>query len=112
MKIEQVSLKNFRCFEQLDVTFHPQLTVLIAPNGAGKTTILDAVRIALPTLTRRQRHPVVQTRDMLGLNKDPNLVSERKKWFTQAVAVLKTAPDDIDQFLQLAPFRALIAASI
>lgn len=149
MKIEQVSLKNFRCFEQLDVTFHPQLTVLTAPNGAGKTTILDAVRIALwpfvkgfdlgsqtgksatiqiedvrlerreqemkpiiPTLTRRQRHPVVQTRDMLGLNKDPNLVSERKKWFTQAVAVLKTAPDDFDQFLQLAPFRALIAASI
>ncbi|PLO69727.1 hypothetical protein CWN54_29570, partial [Klebsiella pneumoniae] len=66
----------------------------------------------IPTLTRRQRHPVVQTRDMLGLNKDPNLVSERKKWFTQAVAVLKTAPGDIDQFLQLAPFRALIAASI
>lgn len=93
MKIEQVSLKNFRCFEQLDVTFHPQLTVL-------------------PTLTRRQRHPVVQTRNMLGLNKDPNLVSERKKWFTQAVTVLQTAPDDIDQFLQLAPFRALIAASI
>ncbi|CAI1752741.1 MULTISPECIES: AAA family ATPase [Serratia] len=47
MKIEQVSLKNFRCFEQLDVTFHPQLTVLTALNGAGKTTILDAVRIAL-----------------------------------------------------------------
>lgn len=47
MKIEQVSLKNFRCFEQLDVTFHPKLTVLTAPNGAGKTTILDAVRIAL-----------------------------------------------------------------
>ena len=149
MKIEQITLKNFRCFELLDVTFHPQMTVLIAPNGAGKTTILDAVRIALwpfvkgfdlgsqtgksatiqiedmrierreqemelilPTLTRRQRHPVVQTRDMLGVNKDPNLVIERKKWFTQAVAVLKTAPDDIDQFLQSAPFRALIAASI
>lgn len=47
MKIERVSLKNFRCFEQLEVTFHPQITVLIAPNGAGKTTILDAVRIAL-----------------------------------------------------------------
>ncbi|MDH0359491.1 AAA family ATPase [Aeromonas caviae] len=47
MKIEQITLKNFRCFEQLDVTFHPQMTVLIAPNGAGKTTILDAVRIAL-----------------------------------------------------------------
>lgn len=66
----------------------------------------------LPTLTKRQRHPVVQTRDMLGLNKDPNLVNERKKWFAQAIAMLQTAPDDIDQFLQSAPFRALIAASI
>ncbi|QNH97485.1 MULTISPECIES: AAA family ATPase [Shewanella] len=47
MKIEQVSLKNFRCFEQLDVTFHPQMTVLIAPNGAGKSTILDAVAVAV-----------------------------------------------------------------
>ncbi|ELM3718712.1 AAA family ATPase [Aeromonas hydrophila] len=47
MKIEQIILKNFRCFELLDVTFHPQMTVLIAPNGAGKTTLLDAVRIAL-----------------------------------------------------------------
>lgn len=47
MKIENVSLKNFRCFEQLEVTFHPQMTVLIAPNGAGKSTILDAVAVAV-----------------------------------------------------------------
>jgi predicted ATP-binding protein involved in virulence len=47
MRIDKIQLRNFRCFEQLDVTFHPQMTVLIAPNGAGKTTILDAVRIAL-----------------------------------------------------------------
>lgn len=47
MKIDKVIIKNFRCFEQLEVTFHPQMTVLIAPNGAGKTTILDAVRIAM-----------------------------------------------------------------
>lgn len=47
MTIKQVNIKNFRCFKQLEVTFHPQLTVLVAQNGAGKTTILDAVRIAL-----------------------------------------------------------------
>lgn len=47
MMIEQISINNFRCFETLKVTFHSQLTVLIAQNGAGKTTILDAVRIAL-----------------------------------------------------------------
>ena len=47
MRIDKIILNNFRCFKQLEVTFHPQMTVLIAPNGAGKTTVLDAVRIAL-----------------------------------------------------------------
>ena len=47
MKIEEIIIKNFRCFEQLEVTFHPQMTVLIAANGGGKTSILDAVRIAV-----------------------------------------------------------------
>ena len=47
MKIKNITIKNFRCFEQLEVTFHPQMTVLIAANGGGKTSILDAVRIAV-----------------------------------------------------------------
>ena len=47
MKIEEIIIKNFRCFEQLEITFHPQMTVLIAANGGGKTSILDAVRIAV-----------------------------------------------------------------
>ncbi len=63
-------------------------------------------------LTRKQRHPVVQTRDMLGLNADSNLVNERKKWFAKAIDVLRLTPADIDLFLQSAPFRTLIAASI
>jgi uncharacterized protein (TIGR02646 family) len=74
--------------------------------------IINGLIEPLTTLTRQQCHRVVQTRDMLGLNKDSNLVNERKKWFTQAIEVLKVSPDDIDQFLQSAPFRALIAASI
>lgn len=47
MKIHQLQLKNFRCYETLDVEFHDNLTVLVAINGEGKTTILDALRIAL-----------------------------------------------------------------
>ena len=47
MRIHSIQLKNFRCFEHLDVNLHPKLTVLIAKNGAGKTTILDALRIAV-----------------------------------------------------------------
>lgn len=47
MKIDKVILKNFRCFEDLTITFDERLTVLVAQNGAGKTAILDAVRIIL-----------------------------------------------------------------
>lgn len=80
----------------------------------GQWTIVSHSGLIEPltTLTRRLRHPVVQTRDMLGLNADSNLVDERKKWFIQTIEVLKVAPDDIDQFLQSVPFRVLITASI
>ena len=47
MKLHSLDLKNFRCFAQLRVEFHPQLTVLVANNGQGKTAILDALRIGL-----------------------------------------------------------------
>ncbi|MBE8233589.1 MAG: AAA family ATPase [Endozoicomonadaceae bacterium] len=47
MKLESITLKNFRCFKQLTIKLHPNLTILIAPNGAGKTTLLDAARIAV-----------------------------------------------------------------
>lgn len=47
MRLKQVTLTNFRCFEHLQIDLHEQLTVLVAPNGCGKTSVLDAVRIAL-----------------------------------------------------------------
>ena len=47
MKLNAVTLKNFRCYEDLTIELHPQLTVLVANNGGGKTTLLDALRIGL-----------------------------------------------------------------
>lgn len=47
MKLEQIKLKNFRCYKELKLDLHPQVTVLVAENGQGKTTLLDAARIAL-----------------------------------------------------------------
>lgn len=47
MKLDSITIKNFRCFDELTITLHPEMTVLIAPNGSGKTTILDAARIAV-----------------------------------------------------------------
>lgn len=46
-RIDKLDLQNFRLFRELSMTFHPELTVLVAPNGGGKTAILDALAIAL-----------------------------------------------------------------
>ena len=47
MRLDAITLKNFRCFEDVTINFDQKLTVIVAVNGAGKTTVLDAVRIAL-----------------------------------------------------------------
>lgn len=45
MKLERMHLLNFRCFEDLTIEFHHELTVIVAENGAGKTALLDAVAL-------------------------------------------------------------------
>lgn len=47
MRLDQLKLRNFRCFVECAIDLHPNLTVLVAENGQGKTTILDAIGIAL-----------------------------------------------------------------
>jgi predicted ATP-binding protein involved in virulence len=47
MKIKEIKIRNFRCYENIEIKLNPDYTVLIGINGAGKTTILDAISIAL-----------------------------------------------------------------
>lgn len=47
MYIKSLSLKNYRCYENIDVEFNPEYTVLVGVNGAGKSTILDGLATAL-----------------------------------------------------------------
>lgn len=47
LRLNHLSLRNFRCFSECEIDLHPELTVLVAENGRGKTAVLDAIRIAL-----------------------------------------------------------------
>lgn len=43
MRLKEIHLTNFRCFEQLDIQLPDRLAVFLGVNGAGKTAILDAI---------------------------------------------------------------------
>ena len=58
LRIDSLTVSNYRCFESLTIDFHPDLTVLVARNGQGKTAILDAIKVSLGTFTRAFPHSV------------------------------------------------------
>ena len=45
MRINRLTVRNFRKFTEKSFEFHPQFTVLVGDNGSGKTAVLDALRI-------------------------------------------------------------------
>ena len=51
MRLERLTLQNFRGFESLEITFDPSFTVILGGNMAGKTAVLDAAAIALSKVT-------------------------------------------------------------
>ena len=52
MQIDKLTLKNFRCYDELEIDFEPKLTVIVGENGKGKTAIFDALAIALEPYLR------------------------------------------------------------
>lgn len=47
MKIKEIEIKDFRCFEHYKCQFSPGINVLIGRNGAGKSTLIHAVHKAM-----------------------------------------------------------------
>jgi DNA replication and repair protein RecF len=43
MWLENISLLNFKNYEELSLTFSPQVNCLVGENGSGKTNLLDAI---------------------------------------------------------------------
>ena len=43
MRIDKLSLTNFRNYDKLDINFNPYLNIIIGNNAQGKTNILEAI---------------------------------------------------------------------
>ena len=58
MKLESISIRDFRGIERLDLDFRDELGLIrdvipiVGPNTSGKTTILDAITICLRQMSR------------------------------------------------------------
>ncbi len=47
MRISELTLKEFRNFENETIKFHPNFTVVIGDNGTGKTVVLKGLSVAI-----------------------------------------------------------------
>jgi len=79
MKLSQLSLANYRGFEQLDIAFEPDITVIAGVNGVGKSSVLNALAVllsrALPEFTPCRATPLNFTNDQIHLDTSAMAVS-------------------------------------
>ncbi len=64
MKIQTLTLQNFRGIENVSLPLQSGLTVIAAVNGGGKTTTLDALAMLLSWLTARTKRDAGQGRQI------------------------------------------------
>lgn len=70
MRINQLSLTNFRSYQQLDLTFAPGATTFIGDNGSGKTNIAESI-IYLAFLAS---HRVSQNQPLISLGAEQAII--------------------------------------
>jgi predicted ATP-binding protein involved in virulence len=67
MKLESISLAHIGGFEQLEITFEPDVTLIAGVNGVGKSTVLHALAVllsrAMPEFTPSRSAPLYFTDD-------------------------------------------------
>ena len=55
-KIKSLTIKNFRCFNNLSLNFSENIILIKGPNGCGKTTILESLNYASTMQSFRTSH--------------------------------------------------------
>lgn len=97
MYLKSVSIKNFRCFENLEVDFDRKVNLIAGINGSGKSTLLDAIALSLRIFFLRFDNPFVRVK---GIEPRDTRVKAVRQGETEDVQFLfpveLTAEADID----------------
>ncbi len=115
MKLTKLSLANYRGFEQLDITFEPDITVIAGVNGVGKSSVLNALAVllsrALPEFTSSRAKLLYFTDDQIHRDRASLEVSIKMDVDTQLLSAgiqrVRDSEDESDRFLLLRQDRSL-----
>ncbi|HPF90975.1 MAG: TIGR02646 family protein [Flavobacteriales bacterium] len=77
--------------------------------NAGWSLSTDGTIEAAVGITQERQTAVEQTRDILGLNDNAELVDERRAWFEAAIEVEEEDPSSLPGFLSTAPYRYILS---
>jgi recombinational DNA repair ATPase RecF len=47
MKLQNLTMENFRACERLELELGSRLTIMLGNNGSGKTSVLDGIAIGM-----------------------------------------------------------------
>lgn len=96
MKLERVSIENYRAIDRLDLRFDPSLTVLHGNNAHGKTSVLSAIAVGLGHIFRFL--PEVTSIGFLKTDRRGSLVPRVALWATNGVAweTTRTNPSSVN----------------
>lgn len=119
MKLESLSLAHCGGFEQLDVTFEPDVTLIAGVNGVGKSTLLHALTVllsrAMPEFTPSRSAPLYFTDDEIQGDKASLEASARIQIDGQTINAgvqrLRTAEEKGDRFILLRQVEAATATT-
>jgi energy-coupling factor transporter ATP-binding protein EcfA2 len=119
MKLESLSLAHCGGFEQLDIAFEPDVTLIAGVNGVGKSTILHALAVllsrALPEFTPSRSAPLYFTDDDIHGDKGSLEVSARLQIDGQTINAgvqrLRAADEKGDRVMLLRQAEAATGAT-
>ncbi len=89
MRIDRLTLQNFRKFKELTIDLHPQFTLLVGGNGSGKTTILNALAISLYDLLSKLPNASIRNLELEDVTLVPIKVADRIQFRLAALVTVK-----------------------
>ncbi|WP_293005708.1 AAA family ATPase [Nitrosomonas sp.] len=120
MKLESVSLANCGGFEQLDIAFEHDVTLIAGVNGVGKSTVLHALTVllsrAMPEFTPSRSAPLYFTDDDIHGDKGSLEVFARLRIDGQTINAgvqrLRADDDKGDRFMLLRQAEVATGATV